>query len=169
MPTIYKDNLLFLNNINENSLISYNTEQTKIILDNRYFASFRPHYNNNVDIIISIIKTSFLHYIIIQNLNENKDLEDTKGILELLNNSLIGLLKLKDNIYVANEDKIKIDLLYNNLYQSLNSKSIDIDENNLGEEKCKPRFIFSIYNNIITNLRYTWTVVSNYVRTLFNR
>jgi hypothetical protein len=109
LVNIYKYNLDILTNLEEGQTIYY--EENKIILDERYFGSYR--YGNNWIKINEIIKTCFLHYYNILQMNISEDREE---ILEILRNTINGLkiiintLKTTDKEYCQVES-LRLDLL----------------------------------------------------------
>ena len=90
MSTLYKENLIFINNLNKNSIFKVNGN--KFILDDGYLSWMYSSNSNNIKDIIELIKNSFTHYLIVLNIDSSNS-----SILNLLEESLEGITNLQHN------------------------------------------------------------------------
>ena len=144
MFTTYKENLIFINNLNENSV--FKVDKNKFILDSSYLLWLYSSSTNNVDDIILLIKQSFIHYLIIYKIEPS-----VISYLELLRKSLIGIKNLKNNKNFLEKDKDKIDKLHQTL-EKLLDEIIDIKDINMENKSEKPKssgFFINIYQHIL--------------------
>ena len=119
MSTIYKDNLLFINNLNENSIISI--KDSKFVLDSSYTSWI--YSNKNLKEIIEVFKASFLHYLVLFKIDSSN-----LHISNLLKKSLDGLKNLINNKNFDENEKQEIKEC-SKILEKLFKQYIDIDEN----------------------------------------
>ena len=127
---IYKYNLDILSRLEEKQTIYY--EENKIFIEDRYLGRYR--HGNNPNKIIEIIKISFIHFYNQLLMNLNSD-DDRKNILNVLNNSIVGLKKIIfNNPNFSEEETILYDTLKNDLLELLIELKENVEEESESED-----------------------------------
>jgi len=159
MSTLYKENLIFINNLNKNSIFKIN--RNKFILDDSYLSWMYSSNTNNIKDITELIKKSFTHYLIVLNIDSSNS-----SILNLLEESLEGINNLQHNKNMLDTDKEEIKNLHTLLNKMLeDNKTPDNDKlpRDNSKKSKNPNFVRNIINNIVN----IYFIVYNYFSRLF--
>ena len=167
---MHHNNLLIIQELDNNTLLSYSDNQLKI--DDRYFASYRSGYD--IDKIIFILRNSFMYFLKIYELEQGLVHEEEKiymnpSILGFINNTLKSLKDYNENCYYSDNDKKKIlDLskfieenieIIDNKFKDDNSnkeyKYINYYETNYNINK-------NLYDSIMDNIYYSYETIKNF-------